>query len=38
MAQQNHASPQNSEWLTRRKLIDPQLKAAGWRIVDKVTV
>jgi len=29
------ASPANSEWLTRRKLIDPQLKAAGWTIVDK---
>lgn len=27
------ATPQNSEWLTRKQLIDPKLKAAGWRIV-----
>lgn len=27
------SSPSNSEWLTRKKLIDPKLKAAGWRIV-----
>ena len=23
----------HSEWLTRKRLIDPKLKAAGWRIV-----
>ena len=27
------ASEQNSEWLTRKRLIDPKLKAAGWKIV-----
>ncbi len=27
------ASPENSEWLTRKKLIDPLLIEAGWRIV-----
>jgi len=27
------ASPKNSEWLTRKHLIDPKLKAAGWRVV-----
>lgn len=27
------ASPKNSEWLTRKRLIDPKLKAAGWRVV-----
>jgi type I site-specific restriction endonuclease len=27
------ASENNSEWLTRKRLIDPKLKAAGWRIV-----
>ena len=26
-------SETNSEWLTRKRLIDPKLKAAGWRIV-----
>jgi type I restriction enzyme R subunit len=26
-------SPKNSEWLTRKQLIDPKLKAAGWRVV-----
>jgi type I restriction enzyme, R subunit len=26
-------SENNSEWLTRKRLIDPKLKAAGWRIV-----
>ena len=26
-------SEQNSEWLTRKRLIDPKLKAAGWKIV-----
>ena len=28
-----NASEQNSEWLTRKRLIDPKLKAAGWKIV-----
>jgi type I restriction enzyme R subunit len=27
------ASENNSEWLTRKRLIDPKLKAAGWPIV-----
>ena len=27
------ASESTSEWLTRKRLIDPKLKAAGWRIV-----
>jgi len=27
-----NASEQNSEWLTRKRLIDPKLKAAGWDI------
>ncbi len=27
------ASTAHSEWLTRKKLIDPMLKAAGWRVV-----
>jgi type I restriction enzyme, R subunit len=26
-------SEQNSEWLTRKRLIDPKLKAAGWSII-----
>lgn len=26
------ASPSNSEWLTRKQLIDGKLKAAGWKI------
>jgi hypothetical protein len=26
------ASEQNSEWLTRKRLIDPKLKAAGWNV------
>src|SRR5713101_208207 len=25
--------PKDSEWLTRKQLIDPKLKAAGWRVV-----
>lgn len=25
--------PAESEWLTRKRLIDPRLKAAGWRVV-----
>jgi type I restriction enzyme R subunit len=28
-----HATPSNSEWLTRKLLIDGKLKAAGWRAV-----
>ena len=27
------ASPLNSEWLTRKKLIDARLRKAGWRVV-----
>src|SRR5580658_9877323 len=27
------ASPNNSEWLTRKKLIDAELRKAGWRVV-----
>ena len=26
-------SEKNSEWLTRKRLIDPKLKAAGWSII-----
>jgi len=26
-------SESNSEWLTRKRLIDPKLDAAGWSIV-----
>lgn len=26
-------SPNNSEWLTRKRLIDPLLKSAGWKVV-----
>lgn len=26
------ATVKNSEWLTRKRLIDPQLKAAGWKV------
>lgn len=26
-------SPSNSEWLTRKRLIDPKLTAAGWKVV-----
>ncbi len=33
MSARASASPQNSEWLTRRKLVDPQLAAAGWKVV-----
>src|SRR5260221_5990924 len=25
--------PRDSEWLTRKRLIDPKLKAVGWRVV-----
>jgi type I restriction enzyme R subunit len=27
------ASPANSEWLTRKKLVDPKLRDAGWKIL-----
>jgi type I restriction enzyme R subunit len=27
------ATPKNSEWLTRKHLIDPMLQMVGWRIV-----
>ena len=27
------ASPENSEWLTRKKLIDPMLVESGWRVL-----
>jgi type I restriction enzyme R subunit len=29
----NAPSPENSEWLTRKQLIDNKLKAAGWAVV-----
>lgn len=29
----NAPSPENSEWLTRKQLIDNRLKAAGWAVV-----
>ncbi len=32
MAPRTTASPANSEWLTRRKLIDPKLTGAGWQV------
>lgn len=35
MKNQGPTSPANSEWLTRRKLIDPRLRAAGWTIVEQ---
>lgn len=35
MKNQGPAAPANSEWLTRRKLIDPKLRAAGWTIVEQ---
>jgi type I restriction enzyme R subunit len=28
-----NASPANSEWLTRKRLIDSKLKAVGWRVI-----
>lgn len=33
MSEKTSASPANSEWLTRRKLVDPKLKTAGWKVV-----
>lgn len=32
------ASENNSEWLTRKRLIDPKLKAAGWKVVPFTTL
>lgn len=32
MARRSGASPENSEWLTRKQRIDPMLRAAGWTI------
>src|SRR5437899_3132411 len=29
----NSGQPRDSEWLTRKRLIDPKLTAAGWRVV-----
>jgi len=29
----NPFSPTESEWLTRKTLIDPKLRAAGWQIL-----
>jgi type I restriction enzyme R subunit len=29
----NPITPETSEWITRKRLIDPKVKAAGWRIV-----
>jgi len=28
----NHATVAHSEWITRKRLIDPQLQAAGWKV------
>src|SRR6516165_7490853 len=33
MKTRSPAQPSNSEWLTRKKLIDSMLKAAGWKVV-----
>lgn len=33
MKTQSPAQPANSEWLTRKKLIDSMLRAAGWNVV-----
>jgi type I site-specific restriction endonuclease len=33
MKTRSPAQPANSEWLTRKKLIDSLLKAAGWKVV-----
>ncbi len=33
MSAKQAASPANSEWLTRRKLIDPKLASAGWKVL-----
>ncbi|MDD2899553.1 MAG: DEAD/DEAH box helicase family protein [Desulfuromonadaceae bacterium] len=34
MPRRTAASPANSEWLTRRNIVDPKLKAAGWKVCD----
>ncbi|HEV2523414.1 MAG TPA: type I restriction-modification enzyme R subunit C-terminal domain-containing protein [Candidatus Acidoferrales bacterium] len=33
MTKHSPARPANSEWLTRKKLIDSMLKASGWKVV-----
>src|SRR6266705_712456 len=33
MTKHSPAQPSNSEWLTRKKLIDSMLKASGWKVV-----
>src|ERR1700746_3089827 len=33
MKTRSPAQPSNSEWLTRKKLIDSMLKASGWKVV-----
>jgi type I restriction enzyme R subunit len=33
MNKRSPASPSNSEWLTRKKLIDSMLKASGWQVM-----
>src|SRR6267378_3839325 len=33
MKKNSPAQPSNSEWLTRKKLIDSMLKASGWKVV-----
>src|SRR5712692_7044704 len=33
MKKHSPAQPSNSEWLTRKKLIDSMLKASGWKVV-----
>ena len=34
MPRRTTASPANSEWLTRRTIVDPKLTAAGWKVCD----
>ena len=33
MTKRSSAQPANSEWLTRKKLIDSMLRASGWKVV-----
>src|SRR6266404_3848072 len=33
MKKHSSAQPSNSEWLTRKKLIDSMLKASGWKVL-----
>src|SRR2546422_6446543 len=33
MKKHSPAQPSNSEWLTRKRLIDSMLKASGWKVV-----